>query len=306
MNKKYYFTVPVLLAAWAMVSCGAELEPWIPPESGEAALSEAGSALEARGEPRPEGPGLSTHEFGGETPVRPDEESPSLLEPRWAALTGVLAPPQEEPSGGEGTIPDDLIPPDYGEIPGGYAAFDNTPVPDGGPGPDPDVPVRNDAGDDIGTPGFWCNQIRFALLASRAAHFTEARLSQWLLKINHASGVFSEIRPVHDLDAAADLLCSPAGELSSDGMLERHLLALWFNLVSRQVLFDTRLDELCRGSVPPPPDAARDWMIREVAEWAESALLDGLECDGSEIFWKDVIDYINNAQAPGAGACDAD
>ena len=54
----------------------------------------------------------------------------------------------------------------------------------------------------------------------------------------------------------------------------------------------------------PPPDAHRDWTVGEVAMAADASLADP-ENDGSELFWKDVIDYINNAQAPGAGDCPA-
>jgi hypothetical protein len=305
MNTKYYFMALFLAAAAAAVSCSAELEPWNPPESGE--IVQHGQEHQAAGVHvgSPADPGLAPHEGGSETPARPGDGLPPLLEPRPGAQSGVLAPPEADTPPDEETTPDETIPPDSGEIPGGYASFDNTPAADWGPGPGHDVPVRNDAGDDIGTPGFWCNQIRFARSASPAARFTEAGLSLWLLKIDHASGVFSEIRPVPDLDAASDLVCSPAGDLSPDGKLERQLLSLWFNLVSRQVLWTTRLDELCRGSVPPPPDASRDWTIREALEWSEDALLDGMESDGSELFWKDVIDYVNNAQAPGAGDCAA-
>jgi len=62
------------------------------------------------------------------------------------------------------------------------------------------------------------------------------------------------------------------------------------------------LGELCPGPEALPEGADPAMTVAEVVVNAESALLAGAG-DATLLFWKDVIDYINNAQAPGAGGC---
>jgi hypothetical protein len=269
MNTKYYiFLLPGLL--WGASACTADLGTYSPFLHGDRGGGEAGEGPAA---PEP-----------GDDHGRPsvDKADPGAT----FVIPGKEDGPWARDTGDYGTPSIDRDPP--GETP--------THATGGG--------VRNDAGDDIGTPGFWCRQVGLASDGDDDALFTPAWIFGWIVEIDVISAYFSEGRAMWSLEDARDLLCRPE-PVSVEAILERHLLALGFNLVSRQVLGDTRLDRLCRGEVMPPPDAHRDWTVGEVAMAADTALADG-ENDGTELFWKDVIDYINNAQAPGTGDCPAE
>ena len=274
MNTKYYiFLLPGLL--WGASACTADLGTYSPFLNGDRGGGEAGEGPAAADPGDDHGrPAVDREDSGGAsmtTPGRDDDEGGGTP---WTRDTGDYGMPsiEREPSG---------------ESP--------THATGGG--------VRNDAGDDIGTPGFWCHQIGLAADGDDRALFTPAWIFGWIVEIDVISAYFSEGRALWSLEDARDVLCRPE-PVPDEELLERHLLALGFNLVSRQVLGDTRLDRLCRGEVMPPPDAHRDWTVGEVAMAADAVLADG-ENDGTELFWKDVIDYINNAQAPGAGDCPA-
>ena len=62
---------------------------------------------------------------------------------------------------------------------------------------------------EIGGPGFWCNQIRFALEGRHNAKFTLEELEEWLAAINEISPVFPELWDTTTLEGARDLLCRP-------------------------------------------------------------------------------------------------
>lgn len=285
MNTKYYiFLLPGLL--WGASACVADLGTYDPFLHGDRGGEEAGDDQAAPGRGDDHGsPSIDKADVGATLVIPGKEDGP------WTRDTGDYGTPfgDKEPIGWE-KAPADGEPP-VEEIP-------ESPTHATGGG------VRNDAGDDIGTPGFWCHQIGLAADGDHRALFTPAWIFGWIVEIDVISAYFSEGRALWGLEDARDVLCRPE-PVSVEEILERHLLALGFNLVSRQVLGDTRLDRLCRGEVMPPPDAHRDWTVGEVAMAADAALADE-EDDGSELFWKDVIDYINNAQAPGAGDCPAE
>ena len=67
-----------------------------------------------------------------------------------------------------------------------------------------------DVPDEIGGPGFWCNQIRFTLEGRDNARFTLDELEAWLAEIDLLSAVFSEVWDVSTVELARDLLCYPS------------------------------------------------------------------------------------------------
>lgn len=171
-------------------------------------------------------------------------------------------------------------------------------------------PIQNDAGEDIGTPGFWCSQLGRAIsceynpqgYCAPNQKFTFFEVNDWL---NHMtlpfSRVYDELGRAYDIYDAESLICT-ASDRESATKLQRHLLTLWFNLVSHQVNAGMTLGELCAGPVTLPAGADLDWTVAHVMVSSESALLGGAD-DSTLLFWKDVVDYIDNAQAPGAGGC---
>ena len=163
------------------------------------------------------------------------------------------------------------------------------------------VEVSDDG--EIGGPGFWCNQLRFAREGRPNAKFTTAELDAWLLLIFDQSGVFPELWPLATLMDAENMLCRPNQADTMADRLARHLLAMWFNVVSERLPLDTVLGDLCPGDEEPPPDMDPAMTVEALITAAETALLDG---DGDEIleFWMEVIDFVNNASLPGAGGCD--
>jgi hypothetical protein len=280
MKAKYYiFLLPGLL--WGAHACTADLGtygPFLPGDRGGGETGE-GPAAADRGDDHGR-PAIDKADVGATFVIPGKEDTP------WARDTGDYGTPlgDKEPIGWEKAPAD-------GETPS------ESPTHAAGGG------VRNDAGDDIGTPGFWCHQIGLAADGDDRALFPPAWIFEWIVEINICSTFYSEQKAMWSLEDARDVLCHPEPRPVEE-LLERHLLTLGFNLVSGQVLGDTRLDQLCRGEVMPPPDAHRDWTVGEVGGFADAALADPAS-DGSELFWKDVIDYINNARAPGTGDCPA-
>lgn len=155
-------------------------------------------------------------------------------------------------------------------------------------------------GGEIGGPGFWCNQIRFALEGRHNAKFTIEELEEWLTAINEASLVFPELWDTTTLEGAHDLLCRPNEAETVADRLARHLLALHFNVIAERVDPELSLGDLCEGSVPLPADADPAMTIAELVAAAEADILAGA---GDEIlgFWLEVIDFVNNATVSGCG-----
>jgi len=74
-------------------------------------------------------------------------------------------------------------------------------------------------------------------------------------------------------------------------------MTLWFNLVSERLNPALTLGELCAGDEGLPDGADPGWTVEYVRDEAEAALIGGAD-DQTLSFWKDVIDYINNACKP--------
>ena len=164
-------------------------------------------------------------------------------------------------------------------------------------------PLRNDAEGEIGTPGFWCGQVTSVIEATGDGLFSRAQLEEWRSGLGDSSLVFPELVDAGSLEQARSILCGDDGRIpAAGGQLARHLLALWFNVTSRQVRPGTALDELCAGSVAIPAGADPEWKIKSVILGAEGDLLGGAEPD-TLLFWKDVIDFIDSAEIAGAGPC---
>ncbi len=151
---------------------------------------------------------------------------------------------------------------------------------------------------EIGGPGFWCNQIRFALEGRHNAKYTIEELEEWLAGINEVSPVFPELWDTTTLEAASDLLCSPNDAETVADRLARHLLALHFNIIAERVDPELSLGDLCEGSVPLPDDADPAMTLAELVAAAEADILAGAEDEILE-FWQEVIDFVNNATVSG-------
>jgi uncharacterized repeat protein (TIGR01451 family) len=149
----------------------------------------------------------------------------------------------------------------------------------------------------IGSPGYWCRQIRAALEDHPNAHYTLGELEDFLVLINDGSGVFSELRNTETLELVRVLVCRPNTLSSAAERLMRHLMTLWFNIVSERLDPAVTLGELCQGDEGLPDGADPAWTVQFVLDEAEAALLAG-DDDQALNFWKDVIDFVNNASAP--------
>lgn len=154
---------------------------------------------------------------------------------------------------------------------------------------------------DFGGPGFWCNRVRFALAGRDHITYMVEELDAFLTDIDGASAVFSEIYDVSTLELTEDLLCRPQDAASAADRLARHLLTLWFNIVSGRVDPELTLGDLCPGDEMLPEDADATMTIGRVVLEAENEILVAEPDDALLDWWKDVIDYINDASS---GPCD--
>ena len=160
------------------------------------------------------------------------------------------------------------------------------------------VAVGEQANDgEIGGPGFWCNRIRFALEDRHNATYTEDEFEAFLAEINEASSVFAELYEdeTFTLADAQTLLCHPQLAESAADRLSRHLLTLWFNIVTERIDPDQTLDEFCPGDEELPEDAEGDMTVGDVITGAEEALWADELDDAPLDWWKDIIDFINNS-----------
>jgi len=149
----------------------------------------------------------------------------------------------------------------------------------------------------FGGPGFWCRQVRAAMDGHHNAQFTIEELETWLGQINEESIVFPEMRDTETLDVVRLLLCRPNTLDTAADRLMRHLMTLWFNIVSERLDPELTLGELCAGDEPLPEDADPGWSVGYVLEQTELVLDTGAD-DPTLNFWKDVIDFINNSSTP--------
>jgi hypothetical protein len=154
---------------------------------------------------------------------------------------------------------------------------------------------------DMRGPGFWCNRIRFAFDERHNATYTVEDLEAFLDEINddddtgEGSSVFSELYDTSTLELAQTLLCYPQLAESAADRLTRHLLTLWFNIVSDRIDPALTLDELCPGDEELPEDSDGGMTVGEVVAGAEEALWADPPDDALLDWWKDVIDSINNS-----------
>lgn len=165
------------------------------------------------------------------------------------------------------------------------------------------VMVDADDGDEIGGPGFWCNQLRFAREGRPNAKFTTAELEAWLLAIFDQSAVFPELWPLENLLDAESLLCRPNLAETTADRVARHLLAMWFNVVSERLPLDTLLGNLCPGDEESPPEMDPAMSIAELITAVEMDLVAGAQEEILE-FWLEVVDFVNNSWLPGEGGCE--
>jgi len=163
---------------------------------------------------------------------------------------------------------------------------------------------------EIGGPGFWCSQIRFAFEGRHNATYTVDELEAFLAAINDGTDsmdeslVFFELYDTSTLEMAQTLLCEPQLAESAADRLARHLLTLWFNIASERLDPNLMLDELCPGDEELPEDAEGGMTVGEVVLGAEEELLAEEPDQALLDWWKDIADFINNAKV--GPDCDED
>jgi hypothetical protein len=172
------------------------------------------------------------------------------------------------------------------------------------------VTVGNPYGDDgPAGPGFWCHATGWILEERPKLPVDPEELLAWLAEVEITSEVFSELYPIvggdeeePDLNAVADLLCSPHLAEGAGDRLARHLLVLWLNVVSGRLNDDEIIGGLCMGDEILPDNTNLDMTVWDVLMDAESALVEAAD-DGELNFWAEVIDAINNSIVGGEGQC---
>jgi len=160
--------------------------------------------------------------------------------------------------------------------------------------------------DDIGTPGYWCNHID----QTKNNAFDAAEINGWLLNIELASRWWSEFggnlvdpaMPPKFMDVL-NIICASDNQGGDQAKLERHLLTLWLNVATFHVGTNVTLEQICPGGKAFPVGTNMKWTIGEVITFAESELLVAGSTGHGYLFWKDVIDAINNGDAPGFDGC---
>ena len=163
--------------------------------------------------------------------------------------------------------------------------------------------VGNPNGDDgPAGPGFWCHAVRFALEGRHKAPFDAEDLENWLSDIGDGSEVFHDEYDASTPDLARDLLCSPQFAHSAADRLLRHLLTLWFNVVSGRLALDQELEELCDGDELMPEDVEPETVMALITD-VEDALLDPGTDDQTLTYWSEVVDAVNNALVRGEPGC---
>jgi uncharacterized repeat protein (TIGR01451 family) len=172
------------------------------------------------------------------------------------------------------------------------------------------VTIGNPYGDDgPAGPGFWCHATRWILEDRLKLPVDPEELLEWLVGIDTASSVFSELYSIVvgdedeiDLAAVADLACSPQSAEGAADRLARHLLVLWLNIASERLDEGQILGELCMGDEILPEGAVPEMTVGDVLTAAEADLVAEAD-DGQLTFWAEVIDAINNSIVGGEGEC---
>jgi uncharacterized repeat protein (TIGR01451 family) len=154
---------------------------------------------------------------------------------------------------------------------------------------------------DLGGPGFWCNRLWFALEGRDRVLYTVEELDGFLAQINETSSFFSDMFDATTLELAEDLLCHPQDAASAADRLARHLLTLWFNIVSGRVDPELTPGDLCPGNEMLPEGADATMTVGDVVLGAEGELLAAESDDALLDWWKDIVDFVNNASL---GPCD--
>jgi hypothetical protein len=141
-----------------------------------------------------------------------------------------------------------------------------------------------------------------AIQGRHNATYTAEELEAFLAAINEGTDsiegslVFSELYDTSTLASAQTLLCEPQLAESAADRLARHLLTLWFNIVSERVDPNLMLDELCAGEEKLPEDADGGMTVDDVLRSAEEELLAEVGDEALLDWWKEIVDFINNAK----------
>lgn len=167
--------------------------------------------------------------------------------------------------------------------------------------PGPPVHTTND----IGTPGYWCNHID----QGKQNAFDADEINRWLSNIEMASRWWSEFGGTlvdnslpPTFQNVLGIVCGKDNAGSDKDKLERHLLTLWLNVATFHVGTNITLEAICEG-MPYPAGTNKNWTVGDVITYAESELLAPGSTGHGYLFWKDVIDAINNGNAPGFNGC---
>lgn len=160
-----------------------------------------------------------------------------------------------------------------------------------------------DVGRDQGpaSPGFWCHAARAAESGRPWPPVSPEELGAWLLAVDEASAVFSELADISSLAGVRAVLCRGGGPDPADRAL-RQLLAVWLNVESSRLDGTLNLGELCPGGAELPEAADPAATVDQAISATEAALIDG--ADPAVLgFWAEVLDFVNNSLIPGEEGC---
>jgi uncharacterized repeat protein (TIGR01451 family) len=158
-------------------------------------------------------------------------------------------------------------------------------------------------------PGFWCHATRWLIEDRPNVPIEGEELLAWLALIDDDSEVYSELYPIivpddpaASLVATAAILCSPQDAVGPADRLARHLLTLWFNVVSERLDPILTLRELCMGDELLPDGVDLDTTVGALLDEVDAGLAAGDE-DEQLNYWSEVVDAVNNAYVSDDGEC---
>lgn len=159
-------------------------------------------------------------------------------------------------------------------------------------------------------PGFWCHATRWVIEDRPKVPVESEDLLAWLALIDGESAVYSEPPyqiivpddPAASLVATAEILCSPQSAVGPADRLARHLLTLWFNIVSERLDTGLTLGELCAGDEAFPDGTDFEMTVGALLEEVDMGLAEGAE-DEQLNYWSEIVDAVNNAYLSEDGEC---
>ena len=128
--------------------------------------------------------------------------------------------------------------------------------------------------------GYWQSEYRF----KKQADFTPATLSCYLEIVNHASGVFGEVRSLANFEEAVEVVWV-RGTSTADDLFDRQLFTTWLNFANGAHALDDLFDT--NG------DGVDDSTFASIMQQAESLRTDASRTRQQLLAMKDLLEEIN-------------